>query len=195
MLDPHAPYLLRRWQEGCHNGMPLWREIQTQGFAHGASNVGRFVARIRRDQAAGRPFHRPSGSMQVRSARHVAALFLRRPGDLAAEQRAFLERLQHVDPTAATTYRLAQAFAAMVREREGTRLEAWLREAAACDVPGPRRFAASLHTDLDAVRAGLTMHWSNGMTEGFVNKLKLVKRQGYGRAGFALLRRRLVRAA
>ena len=57
-----------------------------------------------------------------------------------------------------------------------------------------RRFAASLRKDLAAVRAGLTQEWSNGPVEGFVNKLKLVKRQGYGRAGFDLLRARVLAA-
>jgi transposase len=62
-------------------------------------------------------------------------------------------------------------------------------------VPALRRFAAGLKSDLAAVRAGLREPWSNGPTEGFVHKLKLVKRQAYGRAGFALLRQRVLRAA
>jgi transposase len=57
-----------------------------------------------------------------------------------------------------------------------------------------RSFAAGLKKDLDAVRAGLTEKWSNGCVEGFVHKLKLLKRQGYGRAGFELLRARMLAA-
>jgi transposase len=60
--------------------------------------------------------------------------------------------------------------------------------------PVMRRFAAGLRKDLPAVRAGLTERWSNGPVEGFVNKLKLLKRQGYGRAGFDLLRARVLAA-
>jgi len=62
-------------------------------------------------------------------------------------------------------------------------------------VPALRRFATGPWADLEAVRAGLTEIWSNGPTEGFVHKRKLLKRQGYGRAGFDRLRRRMLCAA
>jgi len=197
VLTPYEPYLLQRWGEGCHNGMRLYREIRERGYAYGASNVMRFVAQLRRDEAAGRPAGttRRAKATPTPTARHIAGLFLRRPADLQAEQRAYLERVQQADATLATTYRLTQDFAAMVRERQGTRLDAWLAEADACAVPALQRFANGLRDDLDAVRAGLTEIWSNGPTEGFVHKLKLLKRQGYGRADFDLLRQRMIAAA
>ncbi len=83
----------------------------------------------------------------------------------------------------------------MLRERRGERLDNWLAEAEGGPVPALRRFATGLRGDLDAVRAGPTELWSNGPTEGFVHKRKLLKRQGYGRAGFDLLRRRMLCAA
>ncbi len=55
VLTPYEPYLLQRWQEGCHNGMRLYREIRGQGYAYGTSNVMRFVAQLRRDETAGQP--------------------------------------------------------------------------------------------------------------------------------------------
>ncbi len=125
----------------------------------------------------------------------MAGLFLRRPADLHPEQQAYLDRLQAVDAAVASAYRLTQGFAALVRERGGERLDAWLADVDACAVPAFTRFAAGLRADLDAVRAGLSEHWSNGPTEGFVNKLKLLKRQAYGRAGFAILRQRVLLAA
>jgi transposase len=128
------------------------------------------------------------------TARHVAGLFLRRLADLKPEQRAYLERVQQADATLAMAYRLTQDFAVMVRERQGERLDAWLTEAEACELPALQRFAKGLRADLDAVRAGLTETWSNGPTEGFVHKLKLLKRQGYGRASFDLLRQRVLAA-
>lgn len=82
----------------------------------------------------------------------------------------------------------------MVRELGEERLEEWLAKARRCEVPAFRRFAASLEKDLAAVEVGLTQRWNNGPVEGFVNKLKLVKRQGYGRANFALLRARVLAA-
>src|SRR5205085_180606 len=88
LLTPYEPYLLRRWQEGCHNGMRLYREIREQGYAFGASNVMRFVAQLRRDEAAGQPAGagRRATAAQAPTARQVAGLFLRRPTDLDPEQ-------------------------------------------------------------------------------------------------------------
>ncbi len=197
VLTPYEPHLLRRWREGCHNGMRRYREIRGQGDAYGASNVLRFVAQLRRDEAAGVPAGTGARAKAARapSARRVAGLFLRQPDDLHPEQQAYLERLAVADTTLAAAYRLTQAFATLVRERGGDRLDDWLAEADACAVPALQRFATGLRADLDAVRAGLTEVWSNGPTEGFVHKLKLVKRQAYGRAGFAVLRQRAVLAA
>ncbi|MBA2713362.1 MAG: transposase [Rubrobacteraceae bacterium] len=98
------------------------------------------------------------------------------------------------DEALADAHRLSQDFAAMVRDLEGEKLDEWLDEAEACEAPAMRNFAVGLKKDLDAVRAGLTEEWSNGPVEGFVNKLKLVKHQGYGRAGFELLRARMLAA-
>lgn len=94
----------------------------------------------------------------------------------------------------ATADTLTQDFAVMLRERRGERLDAWLAEAEACPVPALRRFATGLRGDLDAVRAGLSEPWSNGPTEGCIHKLKLLKRQGYERAGFDLSRQRVLAA-
>lgn len=196
VLTPYEPYLLQRWQEGCHNGRKLFREIRDRGYRYGDSNVLRFVAQLRRDQAAGQPIATGSPrTLRVPTARNVAGLFLRRPADLEVEQQTYLEKLTGPNAVVATAYRLTQDFTTMVRERQSDRLDGWLLEVDACDVPALRRFAHGLRDDLDAVRAGLREVWSNGPTEGFVHKLKLVKRQSYGRAGFAVLRQRVMRAA
>ena len=81
---------------------------------------------------------------------------------------------------------LSQAFLAMVRERQGNDLEAWMAEAMDSGIDELARFARGLQDDLAAVKAGLSSEWSNGVTEGQIHRLKLVKRQGYGRAGRAL---------
>jgi transposase len=84
---------------------------------------------------------------------------------------------------------------ALVRERRGDDLEAWMAEAMHSGIDELARFARSLQDDLSAITAGLTLEWNNGVTEGQIHRLKLVKRQGYGRAGFALLRQRVLQAA
>jgi transposase len=83
----------------------------------------------------------------------------------------------------------------MVRERRGHELEVWRAETTHSGIEELARFARGLQDDLVAVKAGLTLAWSNGVTEGQIHRLKLVKRQGYGRASFALLRQRVLQAA
>jgi len=120
---------------------------------------------------------------------------LRRPEQRTAEQRAYLKQLATEDPAIAAAVDLAEDFLLMLRRREGDRLPAWLDRAEARGVGDLARFATKLREDLAAVQAGLTLRWSNGQTEGQVTKLKLVKRQGYGRAKVDLLRKRLLQAA
>ncbi|HUY99912.1 MAG TPA: ISL3 family transposase, partial [Thermomicrobiaceae bacterium] len=182
VLDPYIPYLLKRWAAGCHNGMRLWRELRAQGFTHGASNVARFTAQLRRQEAAGQPIVTTSRSptLPTPSPRHVAGLLLRRPADLTLEEQQYLATLRQHDAELATAYALSQAFATMVRERQGERFVPWLQavEAAVAVELGPlRRFARGLRRDDAAVQAGLSEPWSNGQTEGQVHRLKLFKRQ------------------
>jgi transposase len=99
------------------------------------------------------------------------------------------------DQTIDLACRLAQAFAQMVRDRQGVQLDAWSAGVKASGIGELNRFAAGLLTDEAAVRAGLTLVWSNGQVEGNVNRLKLIKRQMYGRATFDLLRQRVLHAA
>jgi len=89
----------------------------------------------------------------------------------------------------------SQAFLALVREHRGDAFEAWLTEAAASGIEARARFAQGLRADLAAVQAGLTLPWSNGPVAGHVNRLKLRKRQGYGRADVGLVRQRVIQAA
>jgi transposase len=193
VLEPYEPYLLKRWEEGCRMATVLWREIRAQGFAYSITNVQRFVAELRREgpPSAGRPrtaLTKPHGPPP----RLVAAIVLRRPEKRAEEQRAYLKLLMVEEPEIAAAVELAEDFLVMLRRREGERLAAWLDRAAASGIGDLERFVAKLRTDLAAVQAGLTLRYSNGQTEGHVNRLKLVKRQGYGRAKIDLLRQRVL---
>ena len=194
------PYLVRRWNEGCRNGKKLHREIREQGYASSEETCTHFVSQLRRAEAQGKP---PSSVPRARkgsvaglspTSKNVAALFVRREEKLSEEQKEYLGRLCGADEALADARRLTQAFARMTRNLQGEKLDGWLAEAEASKAPAMRSFAAGLRKDLDAVRAGLTEEWSNGPVEGFVHKLKLLKRQGYGRAGFDLLRSRMLAA-
>ena len=129
------------------------------------------------------------------SARHVACLLVWRKDRLPEEEREYLRRLCDHEPTIALAYELAQEFVTMARERTGQGFDAWLTRATTSGIPELDRFARGLTDDRAAVEAGLSQEWSNGQTEGQVNKLKLLKRQMYGRANFDLLRQRVLQAA
>ena len=105
------------------------------------------------------------------------------------------QRLLGESAAIATAVDLATDFLVMLRRREGSRLPAWLEAAETSGISELERFASKLREDVAAVQEGLTLRYSNGQTEGQVTRLKLVKRQGYGRAKFDLLRKRVLRAA
>jgi len=106
-----------------------------------------------------------------------------------------VEQLCQVDAGVARANQLIQAFLAIARQRRGHELEAWMAEATHRGIDKLAPLARGLQEDLAAVTAGLTLEWSNGVTEGQIHRLKLTKRQGYGRAEFALLRQRVLQVA
>jgi transposase len=201
VLDPYVPYLLGRWEEGCRNGKQLLREIRERGYSNSERTFIRFTGELRRAGAAGKPAsscapRARKGSVAGLSptAKNVAALFMRREEKLSEEQKEYLQRLCASDGALADARRLSQEFAKMVRGLEGEKLDGWLKEAEASQATVMKKFAVGLKKDLSAVRAGLTESWSTGPVEGFITKLKLIKRQGYGRANFDLLRARALAA-
>ena len=180
VLDPWKPYLVARWNEGCHSAKRLYQEIREQGKK----------LRVPRAPKA------KKGSIAGASptARNVAALFMRREKKLDKEQKEYLDRLCASDGALADTRKLIQEFARMVRGLEGEKLDGWLAEAESSEAGVMKKFAAGLKKNLSAVRAGLTESWSTGPVEGFIYKIKLIKRQGYGRANLDLLRARALAA-
>lgn len=121
-------------------------------------------------------------------------LFVRDPKTLDESEQEDLAAIQRASPPLKRAYDLIQGFLAMVDQREGNHLDAWLAKVAESGLPELLSFASGVEKDKDAVRAGLTWSINNGMVEGHVTKLKLMKRQGYGRAGFPLLRKRVLHA-
>ena len=128
-------------------------------------------------------------------ARRVACLLVWRRDQLPEEERDYLRRLCDHEPTIALAYDLAQEFVTMARERAGQGFDAWLAQATSSGITELDRFARGLIDDRAAIEAGLSLEWSNGQTEGQVNKLKLLKRSMYGRANFDLLLLRLLHVA
>ena len=116
------------------------------------------------------------------------------PGKTGVEEQETLVKLRQIHPEVDLAYDLVQQFAQMLRTRIGEHLDAWLDQVERSKLPELQSFAAGIEKDKDAVRAGLTWWINNGMVEGHVTKLKLIKRQGYGKAGFPLLRKRVLHA-
>jgi len=119
-------------------------------------------------------------------------MYVRSPEQLKPEEQAQLTFLRQVHPSLDLAYNLVQAFLEMVRKREGEKLEAWLEQIRTSQIPELIRFANGVERDKASVQAALTLQYSNGVVEGHVHRLKLVKRQGYGRASFPLLRKRVL---
>jgi transposase len=192
-LDRYLPYLFERWADGCHNIACLFRELVEQGYKGSYESVRDNLVRL---LPAGRKNAADSSSKApaLPTSRQAAFLFLHRPEKLRVEEQEMLVKLRQIHLEVNRAYDLAQQFAQMLRTRAGERLDAWLTQVQSSQLPELQAFAAGVEKDKDAVRAGLTWWINNGMVEGQVTKLKLIKRQGYGKSGFPLLRKRVLHA-
>ena len=193
-LDPYLPYLFQRWAQGCHNIAQLFRELQARGYRGSYASVHDNI--VRRLQFDGPKTKAASSSKPVPlpTPRQAAFVFLRRPEKLRTEEQETLVKLRHIDPEVDLAYGLVYQFAQMLRARTAECLDAWLTRVQSSNLPELQSFATGIEKDKDAVKAGLTWWINNGVVEGQVTKLKLIKRQGYGRAGFPLLRKRVLHA-
>jgi transposase len=187
-LDEFKPYLCLRWNEGARDATALHAELQKQGWTGSGRTVRRYIAQFREPGTA------PSAPPAVPKARQITRLLLTRPDHLEPGEREQLAGIRagcpHIDALAGHI----TAFAEMMDGLTGTaHLDPWLAAVEAADgQPELRSFANGIRSDKEAVLNGLTLPHSSGRVEGIVNKVKTVKRQMYGRASFALLRKRII---
>lgn len=200
-LEPYKAYLLERWQKGCHNIARLWRGIQSEGFSGSYGVVYGYLAPLRRGEPI-RPSALeacvpvdPTPQPSTYTARQLSFLLLRREEELTVTEQQDLAPLQQENGDGSALYHLTQAFAQLLRDRAVERLDVWLQEAEESRFPELHSFVAGIRRDEAAVRAGLELPWSQGQVEGQITKLKLLKRQMYGRAKLDLLQQRLLHAA
>ncbi len=200
-IDRFVPYLKQRWDAGCHNAAELWREIRAQGFRGGSSAVRQYIAwwrallpsalrRRRRNEAQNYPV-----PLVVPSPRRATWLLLRETKELEKEQLEFVERFFDLCPEAQTVQTLARGFNEIVRSRQAGQLESWLAAAITSQIPEMKSFVMGVERDKEAVEAALMYEWSQGQTEGQINRLKMIKRGMFGRAKLDLLKARVVKAA
>src|SRR6266480_3893632 len=190
-FDAFAPYVLKRWQSGERNGLAIFREIKAQGYPGTERSVYRYLKTLKQTEV--RASVNPA-RIRKYSANTAVWLFVHDPATLDEGEREDLATFCQASTTLKRAYRLIQEFLTMVHKREGHRLDAWLATIAESDLPELQSFASGVEKDKAAVKAGLTWSINNGMVEGHVTKLKLIKRQMYGKAGFALLRQRVLHA-
>src|SRR5258706_1517680 len=185
-LDRYLPYLFGRWQDGCHNMACLYRELVEQGYQGSYESVrGTLIRLLPGGQK--NPAASSSKASALPPSRQAAFLLLRRPKQLRVQEQEQLGKLRQIHPEVDRAYDLVQQFAQMLRTRTGEHLDAWLGQVEKSHLPELQSFAAGGQKNKDAVRAGLPRWIHHGVVEGHVTKLKLIKRQGYGKAGFPLL--------
>jgi transposase len=187
-LDPYLPYLAGRWQEGQHVTAFLFDEIWQKGYRGSKRTVRRQLAGWRTAEPP------PPAHAMLPGPRTLAWLLLRRPSDLDEKEQLLLKQLCERTAELGSARRLAQHFLRLVRQRRGRELDEWVADVHKTGPPELRGFSRNLRRDWDAVHAGLTERWSSGSVEGNVNKLKVTKRQMFGRARFDLLRKRVLLA-
>jgi transposase len=188
-FDAYEAYVKQRWGEGCHNIQQLWREMRAKGYPHS-------------DRALRRHLNALSGKKKVDlpeaclldhfSAKKAVWLFMRSFDDLKEKEREELVAIRQASTVADTIYQLVQEFLRIVHKLQGGQLDAWIAQVMASEIKELQRFAKGLQRDKAAVLTGLTLSYNNGQTEGQITRIKLIKRMMYGRAGFALLRQRVV---
>jgi transposase len=185
--DTFKPYIHQRGNEGLTDASALHPELRERGFTGSVRTLRRYVAPFRQGTA-------PDPVPAVPETRQITRLLLSHPEHLKPEEQAQLSAIRascpHIDALAGHV----ASFAEMMTGRTGDRdLEAWLAAVEADDgQPELRSFATGIRNDQQAVINGLTLPYSSGKVEGTVNKIKMLKRQMYGRAGFALLRTRVI---
>lgn len=200
-LDAHLPYLMSRWAEGCHNVSQLWRELGERGYHGSYKSVNNYLHR--------KPAPPPAAEIQCGKSARVrpdpplmpapsprrAVWMLLKPEGLREAEPQVVENLCRLSPEVAQATELARRFFELVRGRQAEQLNAWMAEVEGSQLPELKAFARGLEQDRAAIEAALREEWSNGQTEGQVHRLKLLKRQMYGRAEFDLLRAKVLFAA
>jgi len=193
-LTPYKEFILGRWEEGCQNALQLWRESKARGYPGSATAVRDFVflrLRVPAPSAGDDACPKTNGAGCSLAAHLVLAV-----GPTCAAHsgtnRAGGEAVSGL-PTLAASRDLALSFQDMMRRRAADGLESWLERASASGLSCFASFARGLRAAVEAaVEAACALEWSNGPTEGNVNRLKLIKRQSYGRASFGLLKARVL---
>jgi len=199
ILNPYLAYLEYRYEQGCENAMQLWREMQSKGYKGSHRQVSKWMQLRRTKVAPTTPnkYREPhflthtNAQKTLPSTKQLAWLFICDTNRLKAEDNLILQHLQQ-DDDVRHVRTLTQTFINMVKQRQADLLDPWLKTCLDSSVTQLSYFAQGILHDYQAVQAAIETSWSNGQTEGQVNRLKFIKRQMFGRAHFDLLRLRVI---
>ncbi|CAM5647215.1 ISL3 family transposase [Streptomyces griseomycini] len=189
VVDPYVGYLHRRWNEGIRNAAQLYREIQKLGYPGGELAVQRHLRRYRTGRG-----HAPAVGPKPPSVREVTSWIMTHPEHLGDGDADRLHRLRERNPELDRLTGHVRKFAVMMTARHGDRLEEWIAGVEHDTLAPLAGFARNLRRDFDAVQNGLSLPHSSGAVEGNINRLKMLKRQMFGRASLDLLRKRVLLA-
>jgi len=192
-VTPYLPYLRECWIAGCQQGTQLLKALQAHGYRGSLSSIYRALKAFRTDDD-GQTAPLAGARVAARSPRQAMWLLVRAESDLSAADMAYRDALFIHEPLMGTAATLGVRLLQMIRERQADHLDGWLKDAEESGIAELRNLAHSLRGDYAPVKAALTSPWSNGQTEGNVNRLKMIKRTMYGRASFELLRNRVLSA-
>jgi transposase len=185
-IEAHLPWLDAQWEAGVRNAAALWRQLRMLGFRGSARVVGEWATRRRRaDKADAKSLARTP------SARTIARLMTTSRDDLSKSDSVTIAAIEEGTPSLVEAREIVDAFHDMLRTKAAADLPTWIERASKSLIGS---FANGVRKDFAAVRSAITSMWSSGQTEGQITKLKLVKRQMYGRAKLDLLQARLVGA-
>ena len=200
-LAPYLSYVRERWEAGMQNGLQLFREIKERGYTGSRALLGRVIAEWRTELPPKRRQGKPrkprltsSKASQRLSSRQAAFLMISSPEKRTEAQQRYVEQMCQNHEELHTAYLLSQEFVKCLKERKAQFLDDWLARATASHIAELKSFANGIRRDYAAVRAAFSLPWSNGVVEGQVNRLKLIKRQMFGRAHLDLLRVKVLHA-
>ncbi len=196
-LEPYIPYLNQRWLEGCENATQLWHEVRAQGYPGKVKMVERYIRRLRKQRKnltlqQQRQFLQAQTTFKQPNTRRVARWLSKPLEELKPKEQTFINYLFDQSPEVRVVQNLAQEFQNLIQQRQVDILDKWLTQAQQSQIPEIKNFAVGIRQDYSAVAAALKYEWSNGQVEGQINKLKLIKRQMYGRAKLDLLKARML---
>jgi transposase len=197
-LDWSTQHLRERWEAGERNGTVLWEELKTQGYTGSLRSVYRRLAKWREQpRKRGLPVSTKSvlrSPLEDVTPGQMIGWMLACPGTLSPEAQTRLDQIMQMDDTLAQARELTSGFLDLIRRHSGEELDAWLKEVRASSVRQFLPFVRSIERDKAAILAGLTLPYSTGPVEGHINRLKLIKREAYGRAGLSYLQHRFLPA-